>query len=66
MLENLKECTYNITNMSAANYSRLLKWYQMKDESWYFNTIVYFTNRIYIFANINESIKQSKNNCSKN
>ena len=25
MLENLKECTYNITHMSAANYSKLPK-----------------------------------------
>ena len=25
MLENLKGCTYNITHMSAANYSKLPK-----------------------------------------
>ena len=25
MLENVKGCTYNITHMSAANYSRLPK-----------------------------------------
>ena len=25
LLENLKGCTYNITNMSAANYSKLPK-----------------------------------------
>ena len=26
MLENLKGCTYTITHMSAANYSKLPKW----------------------------------------
>ena len=25
MLDNLKGCTYKITNMSAANYSKLIK-----------------------------------------
>ena len=55
MLENLKECTYNITHMSAANYSRLPK--LVPNERWqYFNTIVWYTNLIYIFVNINENI----------
>ena len=33
MLENLKGCAYNITHMSADNYSKLPNWYQMKGES---------------------------------
>ena len=41
LVENLKGCTYNITHVSAANYSRLPE-YQMKVES-YFNTIVWYT-----------------------
>ena len=33
ILETLKGCTYNITHMSATNYSKLPNWYQMKDKS---------------------------------
>ena len=38
MVENLKGCTYNITHVSAANYSRLPE-YQMNVESYFNNKV---------------------------